>query len=110
MQVNYSPKFRTVNVEEFSKLLYFHYKARYDLYNKLRENEENEVLLDKWISLYKDHSYISEAGYKTFSKDNWKKMKATLKSISPNEECPKDYRLFVDFMSSEAWKELKKMG
>ncbi len=110
MQVNYSPKFRTVNVEEFSKLLYFHYKARYDLYNNLRENEENEVLIDKWISLYNDHSFISDAGISTFSKNNWKKMKATLKSINPNKKWPKDYRLFVDFMSSEAWKELKKNG
>ena len=110
MQVNYSPKFRTVNVEEFSKLLYFHYKARYDLYNNLRENEENEVLLDKWISLYKDHSYISEAGYKTFSEDNWKKIKATLKSINPKIDWPKDYRFFVDFMSRKAWEELKKYG
>ena len=68
MQVNYSPKFRTVNVEEFSKLLYFHYKARYDLYNNLREDEENEVLIDKWIFLYNDHSFISDAGIRTFSK------------------------------------------
>lgn len=37
-------------------------------------------------------------------------MKATLKSINPDIKWPKDYRFFVDFMSSEAWKELKKMG
>ncbi|MBF1720165.1 MAG: hypothetical protein HXO94_04645 [Streptococcus sp.] len=112
MKVNYSPQFRTVNVEEFSKLLYFHYKARYDLYNNLGENEENEVLLDKWISLYKDHSFISDAGISTFSKNNWEKMKATLKSKSKNTEIKwrKNYRFFVDFMSSKAWEELRTNG
>lgn len=112
MQVNYSPKFRTVNVKEFSKLLYFHYKARYDLYNNLKNNKENEVLIDKWISLYKDHSFISEAGISTFSKNNWEKMKTILKSQSKNTEIKwrKNYRFFVDFMSSEAWEELRTNG
>ena len=76
----------------------------------MRKNEENEILLDKWISLYNDHSFISDAGISTFSKNNWKKIKATLKSKNPNIKWPKDYRLFVDFMSSKAWEELRKNG
>ena len=112
MKVYYNPTFRTVNVDEFSKFLYFHYKARYDLYNNLKNNKENEVLIDKWISLYKDHSFISDAGISTFSKNNWEKMKATLKSKSKNKEIKwrKNYRFFVDFMSSEAWEELRTNG
>lgn len=112
MKVDYNPKFRTVNVKEFSKFLYFHYKARYGLYNNLKNNKENEVLIDKWISLYKDHSFISDAGISTFSKNNWEKMKATLKSKSKNTEIKwrKNYRFFVDFMSSEAWEELRTNG
>lgn len=112
MKVDYNPKFRTVNVNEFSKFLYFHYKARYDLYNNLKNNKENEVLIDKWISLYKDHSFISDAGISTFSNNNWEKMKATLKSKSKNKEIKwrKNYRFFVDFMSSEAWEELRTNG
>ena len=100
---------RTVDVEEFSTLLYFHYKARYDFYKSLNNTSDLD-LKDKWIALYNDHSYISETGYKTFSEEKWKQIRAVIKDKYPKIEPKKDYRLLVDYMSEGALENLRKYG
>lgn len=98
------PKYRSVNIELMTELLYWDYKSRFSLYNKL-----NNELKEKWIKLYPEHSIISEAGIKSLDENLRKKIRMNAKDKF-NIKGKFDHRIEVDFFSEQAWKLIQEKG
>ena len=95
---------RSIDVDKMTELLYCHYKARYSLYHEM----ESE-LRDEWINLYNDHSFISEAGIKSFDKNIRKKLRKSIRA-KYKIKGKLDHRVEVDFFSEKAWEYFKENG
>ncbi len=95
---------RSIDVDKMTELLYYYYKARYSLYHEM----ESE-LKDEWINLYNDHSFISEAGIKSFDKNIRKKLRKSIRE-KYKIKGKLDHRVEVDFFSEKAWDYFKKNG
>lgn len=95
---------RSIDVDKMTELLYYHYKARYSLYHEM----ESE-LKDEWINLYNDHSFISEAGIKSFDKNIRMKLRKSIRE-KYKIKGKLDHRVEVDFFSEKAWDYVKQNG
>ncbi|WP_314679933.1 hypothetical protein [uncultured Granulicatella sp.] len=95
---------RSIDVDKMTELLYYHYKARYSLYHEM----ESEFK-DEWINLYNDHSFISEAGIKSFDKNIRKKLRKYVRE-KYSIQGKLDHRIEVDFFSEKAWEYFKEHG
>lgn len=96
---------RSVNVERLSKLLYYRFKSRYDIYRQLKESGVSENDLKIMEKPYGDHSFISEIGVETFyDSDYWIKYEELFVQdykIKLNSKKHRQY-LVVDYFSEKA--------
>lgn len=98
-------KIRSVNVERLSKLLYYRFKSRYDIYHQLKESGVSENDLKIMEKPFGDHSFISEIGVETFyESDYWTRYEELFVQkykINLNSKDNRQY-LVVDYFSKKA--------
>ena len=103
--ISMTNKIRSVNVERLSKLLYYRFKSRYDIYHQLKESGVSENDLKIMEKPYGDHSFISEIGVDTFyDSDYWIKYEELFVQdykIKLNSKKHRQY-LVVDYFSEKA--------
>lgn len=98
---------RSIDVEEFSTLLFYELTNRYEVWNKLPDEYK-----ETWLKSHRDHAFISIAGYSQITK---KFKKYYNKDVNKNKLSIHfangfDHRCTVDYFSQNALEILKNKG